>query len=283
MSETTSCYTRSQPQLPDRQKVRPHLSNGEEGRRLFDAVNEGNISRVAEMIRANPRLLSTHRILAANERSRSGNSGGLLTFAVANCDARMLGALLELGIDPDGIPPGLALTYAVLADDPTMAAMLLQAGASADASTPTGSTPLKEVLYFERPDAVDLLVRGGADVNRPDVVGATPLELTLTFQDFRSAEVLLKAGANPWLVGNKGKLPAALLTAEAKESADEPQRLKLLEMVRAQSTIWPPPSPEEVRQGFLHGEWPDAAMKEAGFVATPEAMKSMNLVNQAGK
>lgn len=283
LSETTSCYTRSQLQLPDRQKVRPHLSNGEEGRQLYDAVMDGDIARVEEMVRANPRLLSTQRVLGRNERAQSGNSGGLLAFAVANCDPRMLGALLELGIDPDGTPPGLALTYAALADDPLMATMLLQAGASPDASEPKGTTPLKEVLYYERPDAVELLVRGGANVNRPDPVGASPLELALTFQDYKSAEILLKAGANPWQVGNKGTLSATLLTGEAKESADEPQRLKLLEMVRARSPIWPPPSAAEVREGFLHGDWPNAEMKNLGLVATEEAMNSMRLVDRAEK
>ncbi len=283
MSETSSCYTRSQPKLPDRQKVRAHLSNGEEGRQLFDAVMDSDIGRVEEMVRANPRLLSTHRVLRENERAASGNSGGLLSFAIGNCDPRMLGALLELGADPDGIPAGLALTYASLADDPLMATMLLQAGASPDAQTPGRSTPLKEILYFERPDAVDLLLRAGADANRPDELGASPLELALMFQDFRSAEVLLKAGANPWQVGNKGALPAAMLTKPAEQSCDEPHRLKLLEMVQARSPIWPPPAPAEVIKGFLHSDWPNAAMKEAGFVATEPAMASMRLADRAQK
>ena len=283
MNGGSSCFERSQPVLPVAEAVRPRLTNGEAGRRIFDAVAAGDIEAVEAMVRSDPKLLSTHRRLAEGERPANGNAGDLLVFAVARCDARMVGALLELGADPDGTPAGLPLTLAALADDPLMATMLLQAGANADAHTPDTSTPLREALYFERSDAVELLIRGGADVNRADAVGGTPLEAALTFADYRSAEILMRAGANPWQVANKGTLPAALLVSPAKEGGDEIIRQRLLEQLRANAPSWPPPSATEVTRNVLAGSWPTPAMQERGFAVTEQALESMRRSARAGR
>lgn len=164
-----------------------------------------------------------------------------------------------------------------------MATMLLQAGAGADAHTADTATPLEEVLYFQRADAVDLLLRGGADPNRADAVGGTPLGSALLFSDYPSAEILLNAGANPWQVGNKGTLPAWRLLNPAKPGGDEALRQKLIERVRENAPIWPPPPAADVRSGFLEGGWPTEGMRSAGLIATPEAMASMKLAQSAAK
>lgn len=286
MSAQSPCFERSTPSLPTAEKVRPFLNNGEEGRRIYDAVTSGDIDTVERMVRANPALLETHRVLGRGERASNGNTGGLLTFAITNCDARMVGALLELGADPDGVPPGNALTYAVLADDPLMATMLLQAGASPDAHSPARATPLKEVLYYERSDAVDLLAKAGADVNRPDAGGDTPLISALRFGDYRSADVLMRAGANPWAVGNKGALPATMLMEPAsgrgrtgtREPGNDTIRERLLATVRERASSWPPPERTEIVRRFASGAWPTDAMREAGFAASPEALSSIRQV-----
>ncbi len=283
MNAESSCFETSQVALPTSEKVRPFLDNGEEGRRIYDAVVAGDIDAVERLVRANPKLLETHRVLGRGERPSNGNTGGLLTFAVANCDARMVGALLELGADPDGIPPGNALTYAALADDPLMATMLLQAGASPDAHGPGRARPLREVLYYERSDAVSLLVKAGADVNQPDEVGGTPLEAAIRFEDYRSAEVLMQAGANPWLVGNKGSLPAAMLMQPADDPDQDAIRERLLAMARDKAPAWPPPDQSEIVRQFANGAWPTEAMRAAGFVASPEALASIRQVAGRGR
>lgn len=273
-------FSRSRPALPTTEKIRPYLNNGESGRQVYDAVIDGDVDVVEQLVSANPQLLSTHRVLQSGERPSNGNTGGLLTFAVTRCDTRMVGALLELGIDPDGVPPGTPLTYALLADDPVMAVMLLQAGASPDAHAEGGSTPLREVLYFERADAVRLLVNAGADVNRADAVGGTPLEAALMFDDYPSAEELMRAGANPWQVANKGRLPAAMLLNPAEDRSHEPIRERLLAAARARAPVWPPPRTSEIIRQFAAGAWPTAEMRDAGFVATPQALAS---IRQAAK
>lgn len=281
LNDVPACFTRSQPTLPSTEKIRPFLSNGESGRQIYDAVIAGDVDDVGRLVRAEPRLLSTHRVLAPGERPSNGNFGGLLSFAVARCDPQMIGALLELGIDPDGVPPGTPLVYAALADDPVMAMMLLQAGASPDAHAPSAATPLREVLYFERADAVRLLAQAGADVNRADQVGGTPLEAALMFGDYASAEELMRAGANPWQVANKGHLPAAMLQAPAADPQHEAIRLRLLGSARQLAPHWPPPGEQEIVQKFANGAWPTPAMRDAGFVATPPALASIRLVASA--
>ncbi len=281
MNAVPACFTRSQPVLPTTEKVRPYLNNGDGGRKIYDAVTMGDMEEVGRLVRADPRLLSTHRVLGQGERRSNGNTGDLLSFAIARCDVRMVGALLELGIDPDGVPPGAALTYAALADDPLMATMLLQAGASPDAHAEGGNTPLREVLYFERADAVRLLVNGGADVNQSDAVGGTPLETALMFGDYRSAKELMRAGANPWQVANKGRLPAAMLMKSAKDANQEPLREKLVEMARKQAPFWPPPGEAEIVRQFANGAWPTEPMRKAGFTAPPQALASIRQVAKA--
>jgi len=275
------CFQRSRPVLPTADKVRAYLTNGEEGRRIHDAVVAGDIGTVEAMVRANPRLLGTHRALADGERPSNGNVGGLLTFAIAQCNATMVGALLELGADPDGIPAGNPLTYALLADDLVMATMLFQAGASPDAAPEGGNTPLREVLYYERADAVALLVKSGADVNRADAIGTTPLLAALRFGDYRSAEALIAGGANPWLVANKGALPAAMLLEPAKEPDHEPLRRALLARIEASAPQWPPPPQSEIIARFASGEWPTPAMRAAGFDASPGALQTIRQVARA--
>ena len=282
-SANANCFTRSEPALPTAQKVRANLSNGEVGRSIYDAVTDGDIDRVAEIVRANPQALGTHRILRESERPSNGNVGDLLTFAVARCDPQMVGALLELGADPDGQPAGLPLTYAVLADDPTMATMLLQAGANPDAVSGEGRTPLAEILHYERTDAVRLLARAGADVNRPDAVGATPLESALLFKDYASAKELVQAGANPWQVGTKGRTPAWTM-AQAVEAGDAPPALaELAAKAREQSAFWPPAPPAEIARKFTSGTWPTEEMNVAGYIAPPAAMASLRRMRERGE
>ena len=280
-ASNTHCFSRTKPSLPLPEKVRNRLNNGEAGRCIHDAVVSGDVDTVTQMLRSDPRLLTTHAVLAANERPFDGNSGDLLSFAVAQCDANMVAALLELGAKPDAITPGLPLSYAVLADNLVMARMLLQAGAAPDGHAPGTTTALDEALAFKSPEAVELLIQSGADVNRADAIGNTPLSKALTFSDYKSAQLLLRHGANPWQVANKGTVPAALLNEPAGPGGDEALRQKLLQTVKQGAPTWPPPSAEVIRQRFLDGTWPTSDMTKAGFVATPQAMESMRRTQAA--
>ena len=271
-----ACFSTSKPTLPTPASIAATLTNGEAGRQMAEAVRSGSLEAVEALARAQPALLGTRTELPAGVRPSSGNTADLLTIAVANCDPQMVGALLELGADPNGALPGLALTYAALADDLVMAVMLLQAGAAPDASMPDSSPPMREALYFERADAVAILARFGADVNRSDPFGGTPLDAALLFGDWASAKALMDAGANPWQVANKGLLPAFTLNrATGLGGQARGIREELLARAKAKAPIWPPPGPPEVARNVLGGAWPTPAMRQAGFVVTEGALRSL--------
>ena len=273
------CFSASRPTLPIDERISSTLTNGEDGLAIVQTVSTGAVDDLEVLVRTNPALLSTRTELPDGVRPSNGNMADLLTIAAANCDAGMVGALLELGADPNGAIRGLALTYAALADELVMAAMLLQAGADPDATTEGRTTALREVLYFERPDAVEVLAAFGADVNRADLVGGTPLDAALTFGDWASAKVLMDAGANPWQVSNKGMLPAfRLLNASVQRRRDRDLRDELLVRVQDGAPIWPPPPPMDVIRNVRIGAWPTDAMQRAGFVVTDSALRSINMV-----
>lgn len=271
------CFKRFAPSLPTRDKVRARLSNGESGRAIYDAVAGGDRAEVERLAKSDPRLLGTHAILSEGEAPFDGNSGDLLTFAVAGCDAGMVGLLLELGAAPDGQIPGQPLSLALLADDLTMAQMLLQAGAKPDARGPLNQRPMTEALQFRSLEGVALLLRNGADPNGTDGFGGTPLQQALLFGDYAGAQLLMRNGANPWQIGSKGELPARTLTQPVQDRANEAIRQDLERMARKPGLPWPPPGLAETQDRFVSGQWPTMEMRAAGFVASEGALQSMRM------
>lgn len=269
------CFKRFAPSLPTREKVRARLSNGEAGRAVYDAVTAGDRAEVERLVRSDPRVLATHAVLKDGEAPFDGNSGDLLTFAIAACDKRMLGLLLELGAAPDGQMPGQPLTLALLADDLTMAQMLLQAGAKPDAHGPLNQRPISEALQFRNLDGVALLLRNGADPNGTDAFGTTPLQHALLYGDYAGARLLMQNGANPWQVGSKGELPARTLAAPVQDRSNEAIRQQLEQMARKPGLPWPPPGLAETQDRFVSGQWPTDEMRAAGFIASENALGSM--------
>jgi hypothetical protein len=273
------CFGLSRPTLPTLESVSSTLTNGSAGVEVYRAVADGDTAAVAALIAADPDLLSTRTNLPEGVRPSNGNSSDLLTAAVANCDAAMLETLLGAGATPDGAIPGLALSYAILADTPELAIVLLDAGASPDAHDPSRSTPLHEALVFERADSVALLAARGADVDRADAVGGIPLGVALSGQNWPEVQALIEAGANPWQVYGEGILPAYMIwSSDPAEPGDRAIRDALLERIQIDAPIWPPVNSTELRARFLDGSLPTPEMREGGLIASPEAMEIMRRV-----
>ena len=270
-----TCFTRYRVSLPTAAKVLPNLTNGEAGRRLYDAISAGDVGKVTQIVGADRRLLTTHTRLPAGESPYDGNTGDVLSFAIARCDVGMLATLLDLGADANGQRAGEPLTLALLADDLTMAELLFQAGARPDAHGHDAQSAMAQMLAFGKLDAIALLLRRQADPNAAAFFGATPLQDALTFGNYAAAEMLMQAGANPWQVGSKGDLPARQLLAPAGDRANETIRQRLVAKARHPNLPWPPPEMAEVQTRFVSAQWPTAEMKAAGFVASEGAMRSM--------
>lgn len=85
-------------------------------------------------------------------------------------DAKLVEILLMTGANPDltvGVSNSTALHLACFhcQDDPTIAKMLIKAGANINAQTIHGETPLSLAVTFLQVETVSLLIREGADVN----------------------------------------------------------------------------------------------------------------------
>lgn len=93
----------------------------------------------------------------------------------------------------------------------------------------------------------------------------------------------MAGGANPWLVSNRGALPAALLMRPATDEIQGAIREALLEEARLSAPFWPPPSRDEIVANFASGEWPTPSMEAAGFVASPAALRTIRQVAEQAR
>lgn len=277
LDKTPPCFSQTNAVPPTFEKVRPNLSNGEAGRRIAEAVFAGDLAAVERMVQADRRLLQTRAVRLEGAPHRAGAQGDLLSFAIGSCNPEMVGLLLELGANPNGLFDGEALSLALLANDLVMAEMLFQAGAAPDGPNRSG-LPVYDQLMFAKHDGLLLALRRGADPNLAEEFGSTPLDTALGIGDWQAARILMENGANPWQAANKGTLPATLLhTQRAPDAASEAIRRELAEKARRPGLPWPPPSVRETQDKIHSGEWPTPEMERAGFVVTPQARRSVAL------
>lgn len=261
---------------PVKTSVLPRLTNGEAGRRAYDAVMSGDRDAVAKMLAADPRLLSTMvPPRPVGEGPNDGEYGDLLAFAAANCDLPMMQTLIESGMPADGAQPGAALLVALHADEPTMAQYLFQNGASANPEKKQGGLEVAKLsILHGNLGAFMMLIRNALDVNHTDELGQTILHEAVNGDRFAIAELLVKAGANPWLSNNVGFVPARQIYEgmAVERDPDAAAQRHLAESVRKGDLPWPPPSPKEVRAKVISGEWPTPALTKAGLNIPPQAV-----------
>ncbi len=265
--------------LPNKSKALSHASNGTAGRDLIDAVFARDTDTVMAKLSADARLADTQVDYDTNMPQRpDGQYGDLLTLAVAQCDVQMVRALLSVGLPADGEQKGEALTLALLADTPDMAAMLLAGGASADPQKACGRDVLREMIMFGHEPAVELLLQHGLNVQWADQFGVGRLQVAVDAEQFRVAEILVNAGASLWAVSGTGHMPVHILTQPMIQTnpQQDAARQRLLAKAMGAGLPWPPPTAKEIRALVLGEGWPTPALQKAGIPAlTPEAIAHM--------
>jgi hypothetical protein len=231
--------------FPQADRVRPNLTHGEAGRRLYDAVVRGDREGAAAQLRADPQLAGLSVRYDERGDRPAGQDGDLLTFAVAACDEDMLATLLQAGVPADGAAPGLALSFALLADTPTMAELLLKAGASPDPQKRGGVNLMREVAAAGQLGAAMMLVRHGLDQQWVDQFGRGHLETALDMDRFQIADVLAAAGAPLWRVSQGNHMPVHNLVEPRTpgDAAEDAAHARLIERARRGGKPWPPPPP----------------------------------------
>lgn len=116
-------------------------------------------------------------------------------------------AILDQGLSPDapiGGPaadPVLPLHRAAANDQAEIVAVLIDAGATVDATT-SGSTPLMLAASSAGPDTIEALLAGGADISRPNpsFYSATAWHLAAKDGNVEALQIFLDAGVDIDLV-----------------------------------------------------------------------------------
>lgn len=125
-----------------------------------------------------------------------------LVLASMTGDLENVKLLLAHGADPS---PGLsqAVTYGY----PDVTRALIAAGASATVSESSGINLLHWAALTNRPEVIPVLVEAGASVNATDEFHYTPLmyAATIDFGDTQVLKALLKAGADPKIRNDQGR------------------------------------------------------------------------------
>jgi hypothetical protein len=270
------CFT-ARPSVirPDERIALANLNTGASGRALAEAVFEGDLDLVRQLVSADPKLLSTQVTFDKKMQSAPpGQYGDLLAFAVSRCNGDMATLLLELGMPADGVQRGEALALALLSDSPDIAEMLLNNGASPDPQKTGGKNVMYELIAFGATGGVQTLLRHKADMQYVDSFGNDHLDTALSMEQFAIAEHLVKGGAHMWRINGAGALSAWTLTKPPvlEPSRDDiAARERLITAAKSGAPTWPAPDPLTVRQMVLAKTWPTPEMQSAGMVLSKEA------------
>jgi len=106
---------------------------------------------------------------------------------------RIAGILRSAGINLNLINE--VLSHAIRKGYVYSVAILLGAGANANATDATGKTPLFDAVMDGRVDCIEILVRSGADVNAVDYSGLTVLSCAANAGELGALDILLKLSA----------------------------------------------------------------------------------------
>ena len=240
-------------------------------RALAKALFDGRLDRAEKLLLANPGL--------AQRRVRPVHD--MLSVAIATCRPQALALLVRHGAPLDGVEgEGLPLRLALRAKDPSLARLLLKAGARpTPPARPTG--PLRTAITLNGLGQVRMLLDFGADPNAMEATGNRPLHIALDMEHFAIAELLLDRGADPWAIDSGGAnlASSATLAIVTASPAEASAQRRLVERVRKLGWPDPAPSPAQIRALALRGAWPPARAQAAGAAAVPAAVLAIISAN----
>ncbi len=177
---------------------------------LFDAIQNGDVARVHELLRADPALAA----------GRDGNGVSAVLNAQYRRRPDLVAAVLEAGPDLD------VFDMAALGLVDRLRQLLAEQPDRVQSWSGDGFTALHLAAFFGRPGAVALLLESGADVGAVARNGmrVQPLHSAAAGRDVQSVRLLLAAGADPDAEQHGGWTP---LMAARQHGDAEIERLLL--------------------------------------------------------
>ena len=158
---------------------------------FFDAIRQGKVDRVNELLRQQPELL----------KAGARNGATPVLYAVYAGHPEIAESFLAKGIEPD------IFESAITGRIERVRALLKQSPELIKAYSSDGWTALH--LNWGRLDIVNLLLDHGADINAlsHNHFTATPLQGAVAFRKIELARLLIKRGANVNCRGEEGVSP----------------------------------------------------------------------------
>lgn len=187
-------------------------------RRVIEAVEEGNVGRLKELV-ADP---ETRRMLeerSAAARVPKGQSPLVLAvlhdkLAVVRFIIQQFGSRVNLEQETSTVIEG---GYPVEGATPLWTAstlgrmefvqLLIEKGADIEHATDSQSSPLRGAAFDGHCDVCEFLLDRGARIDRPNQVGQSPLTIAAAMQKEDCVRLLIKKGANVRHRGHNGDTP----------------------------------------------------------------------------
>ncbi len=149
---------------------------------FLKAIDDSDAASVKQDLKINPALANLPPTF--DTKSRDDMSELPVLKAARNNDVQVMALLLKAGAkaDAENDYGDTALNLAAFHDDADMVTLLLAHGANiAHRSSGLGQTALHQAVEGDHPDIITLLLAHGADVNARDNEETTPLALALDF------------------------------------------------------------------------------------------------------
>ncbi|TSA32665.1 MAG: hypothetical protein D4R65_09085 [Verrucomicrobiaceae bacterium] len=170
------------------------------GSGIFEAIKDGNVAKVRDLIETNKSLVS----------ERSEDRGGIypLHMAAIMNNSAIAELLLADGADVNAksFKDDTALQLAAMKADASLITTLIKHHADVNAKDQRGLTPLHITAIGEEEKSV-LLIAAGAKINARDCDGKTPLYYAADYDELDQVKLLLLHGADPNARSNGGKKP----------------------------------------------------------------------------
>ncbi len=154
--------------------------------------------------------------------SKAETSGlGEITLRVAarSCDAKIVKAMLDAGVNVDGADEqgNTPLMESMVCESIEVPQILLDAGADVNARNALGHTALMSAAEFGNADVARLLVARGADVNLRNRHGGSALHVAAYNGHLPVVRLLVEAGADRQARDDRERTPLDLAQAQGHE------------------------------------------------------------------